>query len=333
VLGSEEPVRARPPRPHRPWTGTARPDRLSPVAVALALTAVTGVAVGAALTDLRTQVLAETDASTLSLEARGVEDEEIFELVDDPDGRPSRALVVELRNTGPREVGIESVELVGTGFVAEDVAGRRLREGGRLRLTLLRTVDCAVERDGRPVDRPAPLLVRGLTDAGPREVSVRARLDPYLLADDLERSACGQVPAGQALYVEERRTRFADGVARVEVAVSNGSARPLEVRSLVVPPGLAVRLVDENGQEVGLPLRLPAGDFSVPRRGYPPAGGDPLLLVAEISVAACDALPTRPSQLEGEPLVAVEVTDGEETGETFFGDPFQLLGRLRSTAC
>ena len=297
----------------------------------LALAAAAGFAAAATLADLRTQTLAESDAGTLSLEVRTPEDTSVFDLAELPDGRLASAIVLQLTNSGPRPVALRSVELVGTAYTADDVAGRRVSPGGQTRVALLRPVDCD---DPEPTGGTTTVLVRALTDAGEREQRLHAALDPWLMSGELGRRACGDIPPTEALSAAETSSRFDDGGLLLELELRNESADVLTLRAVrPATEGIALELLTEDGAPLHLPLRVPAGDFTRPRPLSDPARAATVRLAARIQVVSCEALPRHGAAFEGGPFALVDVDGEHRSGTTLLGDAYSLLSRLRAESC
>lgn len=315
LLGDEPPRRPL-PRPPRGLVLTA-------------LGVVLGFLAATLLQDWRTADLRETADGALSLEASGVDDVPYFELADDDQGRLSTVLVVALRNTGSREVELRAVDMPGTGFVADDADGVRVRAGSSVRVVLLRPVDC----DARPTGPPGELRVRALTAAGERERRLRVLLGTYELSGQSARVACGQVPAAQALQPYEQELSFDGPSARLELRLRSASDHPVVVQAARTVPGLALVLTGDGAGPLQLPLQIPAGDYSRPRRPL-----DDVLpertLTATVTVADCTRLP-RLDPPESGALVELDVDDvhGRDGGTVFLGDVFTTLPRLRAQAC
>jgi hypothetical protein len=299
-----------------------------PSARAAALLAL-GAVLGYAVAEVRTDRLGEGDGGVLALESGGISQGRFYDVATLGDGRLAAAVPITLINAGPRPVALREVVLEGTGFAAQDVEGRRLEPRATTNVVLLRAIDCDQLEAGRTA--VPPLVVTALTDAGEREQRLTPTIEPFTLSGEMNRAACGRVPPGEALVVTSEQVRYEPRVARVELVVRNGSADVLTVRDLRPLQGLQLRLLDEQGQPVALPLRVPAGDFTQPRS---PFGDDlpRLRLTAEVTIPDCSQL-LRANPFEGGPLVEVDVDGGLGSGTAFFGDGSGVLDRLRRTAC
>jgi hypothetical protein len=275
---------------------------------ALLLAAALGFGAATALAERRQSSLDDSPDGVLSLDVVG--DQQLLSssaLVSSADGTPALVASVELRNTGPAPVALESAELMGTAYRAEDVAGRRVGERDRTTVRLLRPVRC--DEPARP-GPPGPLRVRAMTRAGPRTADLRLDTQSAAVADDLAQAACGRSsPAGSLLVTEPAAAVVEGARARVAAELGNGSGSPILLQSVRAPAGLRiVALQDDAGEQVPLPLELPPGDFDPPTE--PHLGRGPgRLLVAVLEVEDCALL--RPPRVEDLylPLIEATVTD------------------------
>jgi hypothetical protein len=300
VSGGDEPPAGPPGEP------PGRGRRVGAVVLAAAL----GFGAATALAERRQSSLDDSPAGVLSLDVVG-DQSVVFssELVSAADGTPSLVASVELRNTGPAPVALESAELLGTGYRAEDVTGRRVGDRDRTTVRLLRPVRCD---ELAPPAPPGPLRVRAMTRAGPRTTDLRLDTPDRALSEDLAQAACGRSSPARSLVVVEPAAAVVDGSrARVTAELSNGSASPILLQELRVSAGLRiVALQDADGAEVPLPLALPPGDFDPPTE--PSLGRGPgRLLVVVLEVEDCAQL--RPPRVEDLylPLLEATVTDVE----------------------
>ena len=320
--------------------GPGRGRRLTSLLVAAAV----GFGAATLLAERRQSTLDASPAGVLSLDLALQEPHFSSDLVESGGGAAVQAVVV-LRNTGPRTIALESAELPGTGFAADDVAGRRVTPDSTTSVRLLRPIRCD---DLAPLGSVGPLVVRATTGAGPRSTELRMETQSVAMSVHFARAACGLMAPGNSMVaVDVPPTRIAGDRAEVGIELSSTSRAPLVLRSLEVPAGLRVAgLRDEQGRAVTLPLRLPPGDYDPPTdpmRGRGPAQR----LVAVVEVADCSAL-AEPSQDEMYvPLFHGTVTDergrsslegvddafgGFGPGGSQWGDP-SVLTRLRASAC
>lgn len=308
---------------------------------ALALAAALGFAAATALAEQRQTRLADSDEGVLSLDAGGAHLDRAPQLVRSSDGSPAVLLTVRLRNTGPRPVALDAVELVDTGFVAEDVAGRRVDAGGRTAVRLLHAVRCEALPEDRP---PGPLRIRATTGAGSQTAELRIDILGLGFSREFLRASCGLSPPGQSLVALQRTPAHVVGDRiRVTSELSNASAAPLLLQSLRLPAGLGlVGLHDRAGEELALPLVLPPGDYDPPTepfRGRGPAQ----VVVATLEVQDCAALLAAADSDVYHPLFDGTVTDaaGRDpdgrygafgVGSSAWGDG-SVVERIRGTAC
>ncbi len=143
-----------------------------------------------------------------------------------------------LRNTGPRAVGLETVELGDTGYAADDVAGRRMSSGGTTSVRLLRRVRC----DDLPALEPVgPLRVRAMTGAGMRTTSLRMDTEGVGRSSRFAAAACGRAgPLQSFIPMDTPPVTVTGDRAEVGFELSNASSSPLLLQSLQVRPGCAL---------------------------------------------------------------------------------------------
>jgi hypothetical protein len=249
-------------------------------------------------------------------------------------GRPTLRIPVELMNTGPRDIELLSLRVVGTDVATGDVGTRRLTPGTRARAVLLRPVDCASVPRQLAVDGDAArLAVRARTDAGLREVEVRAALNTGLLSREFVVAICGDLPPDEALMNEVTQTTFDGATALMSLQVGNGSRHRLTVQRVTpVKPWLSARFVDEKGRPVALPLSLPAADFSTPR---PPWDlGQRETWWVEVAVPDCRAVPTTIIPDGEEQLLRLDVDTGVRSATVGVGGgSYDVLQDLVRRAC
>lgn len=297
---------------------------------ALAVAAAVGFAAATVLAETRLQTLRDGPEGVLSLDVV-VESVEGTSLVSSVRSQAAVVSSVVLRNTGPNDVALDAAELIGTGFVAEDLEGRRLPPGGRTVLRLLRAVDCSALD---PTPPPGPLRVEATTGAGQRTVDLRVAAD-LAFADEQARAACGQVDPAMALIVLDSPPMLTGTTVRVSAELSNASVSPLLVSDL--RPLLGLRIVattDQQGRPARLPLELPPGDYDPPTDPFS-GRGSLRVLVVELAVEDCALLPARGTQHMGfGPVLEAAVTssDGSRRGGTGWGDG-RVLDDLRRTSC
>jgi hypothetical protein len=319
-----------------------RPGRRRQV-TALLLAAALGFGAATLLAERRQSVLDASPDGVLSLDVASREPQFSPDLVE-LDGGLAVQATVQLRNTGPRDIALEAVELEGTGFAAVDVAGRRLAA---------RPGDGGAAAACGPLRGPRAAGLGG-SAAGPRDdgrrsahrraaaghpgVRASRRASPGRPADCCRRTS----PWSRS---RPRRPSSAAGRAEVRVALSSASSSALVVQSLELPPGLRLAsLTGVEGTDVTLPLRLPPGDYDPPTQ--PMLGrGQEQSLVAVLEVVDCAALPARAAE-QYLPLFQAAVTDergrsqgatdgfygGFGVGGTAWGDP-AVVDRLRASSC
>jgi hypothetical protein len=318
-----------------------RPGRRRQV-TALLLAAALGFGAATLLAERRQSVLDASPDGVLSLDVASREPQFSPDLVE-LDGGLAVQATVQLRNTGPRDIALEAVELEGTGFAAVDVAGRRLAADRVTAVQLLRAVRC---EDLAPLDSVGPLRVRATTGAGPRTAELRLGTQEFGFSASFARAACGLLSPDQSLVAFETAPAVVSGGrAEVRVALSSASSSALVVQSLELPPGLRLAsLTGVEGTDVTLPLRLPPGDYDPPTQPMLSRGQEQSL-VAVLEVADCAALPARAAE-QYLPLFQAAVTDergrsqgatdgfygGFGVGGTAWGDP-AVVDRLRASSC
>lgn len=322
---------------------SARPGRGRQV-TALLVAAALGFGAANLLAERRQNALEDSPDGVLSIDLAVQEPQYTSDLVARGDGVAVQATVV-LRNTGPRTVALESAELVGTGYAADDLAGRRMAPDGSTSVRLLRPVRCD---DLAPLGAVGPLRVRATTGAGTRITELRLDAQGIVWSAGFAGAACGLAPPGQSLVaIDTPSTSVVGDRAEVGFALSSAARTPLLLQSLELPPGLRlVALQDAEGGDVTLPLRLPPGDYDPPTQ--PMRGRGPeRRLVAVMEVADCAALPERTQDQTYVPLFQATATDeqGRSEGERRddfhggygpggggWGDP-AVVDRLRDSAC
>lgn len=321
----------------------ARPGR-GRQATALLVAAALGFVAATLLAERRQSALEDSPEGVLSIDLAAQEPQFSSDLVA-RDGGVAVQVAVVLRNTGPRTVALESAELVGTGYAADDVAGRRMAPDGSTSVRLLRPVRCD---DLAPLGPVGPLRLRATTGAGTRITELRMETQGIAWSAGFAGAACGLAAPGQSLVaIDTPPTSVVGDRAEVGFELSSASRAPLVLQSLELPPGLRlVALHDAEGGDVTLPLRLPPGDYdppTQPMRGRGPARR----LVAVVEVADCAALRERTQDQTYVPLFQATATDerGRSEGEgpddlyggfgpggSSWGDP-TVVDRLRESAC
>ena len=249
-------------------------------------------------------------------------------------GRPTLRIPVELMNTGPRDIELLSLRVVGTDVATGDVGTRRLTPGTRARAVLLRPVDCASVPRQLAVDGDAArLAVRARTDAGLREVEVRAALNTGLLSREFVVAICGDLPPDEALMNEVTQTTFDGATALMSLQVGNGSRHRLTVQRVTpVKPWLSARFVDEKGRSRPLPFSLPAADFSTPRPPWDLSQRETWWV--EVAVPDCHAVPSTILPDDEEQLLRVDVDTGERSATAGVGGgSYDVLRDLVRRAC
>jgi hypothetical protein len=311
---------------------------------ALLLAAALGFVAASLLAERRQSALEDSPQGVLSLDLAAQEPQFTSDLVALDEGAAVQTAVV-LRNTGPRTVSLESVELGTTGYAADDVTGRRMAPGSTTAVRLLRPVRCD---DLAPLGAIGPLEVRATTGAGPRMTRLRMDMQMIEPSQGFARAACGLAPPELSLVaIDAPAAGVVGGRAEVGFELSNASKAPLVLTSLELPAGLRlVTLQDADARPVVLPLRLPAGDYDPPTQ--PMLGrGAAQRLVAVIEVADCAAMPGRTQDDMYVPLFSAAVTGegsrvelegrdgaygGFGPGSSQFGDPM-VVHRLRERVC
>jgi hypothetical protein len=291
--------------------------------------------------DQRLRTLQEGDDGVLSLDVAPASLESPGELVTADDGTPAVVVSVTLRNTGPLPVALESATIVGTGYRAEDVAGRRVPSRDRTVVRLVRPIRCADEEEAV---RPGPLRVEATTGAGPQTADLRIDVQSLAYTADVVRSACGKTAPSQALTaLDTASAEVSGGQARVRTELSNASATPILLTAVQTAQGLRlVAIEDDQGRPVDLPIELPPGDYDPPVEQFL-GRGPARLLTFVVEVVDCAALPPPGTQDQFFPLFEATVTapPGVEAPERqmFYGpqgpgwgDP-RLADRLRALTC
>lgn len=299
-----------------------------------AVSALLGFAAATALAEWRHDTRGGPDAATLSVTAWEIENSDGgLEPVATEDGRPGIGMPFRLQNTGPREIALVSVQLSGTGITTDGLMGQRLAPGEQARLVLVRRLDCGSGAQQGVPDVAAPrLTVRARTDAGERQVELRAAMSTWRLSDELAGRMCGDLRPDEAFRTQLTFVRASAGVALLSLQVANDSRRPLTVDRLQsVVPWMSVRLVDEQGRPLPLPMPLPAGDFSTPRS---PAGFTPIeTWGVEVTVPDCGRAP-RPYETSAfaEPPFVAQVDNGQDSTRVLFGHDLVMRELVRN-AC
>lgn len=278
------------------------------------------------LSDERQSALRRSSGGQLSLELTRSAGPDY---VTDSEGRLAVALSLDVRNTGPVDVVLQSAEI---GDLSDPgVEGRALLAEGVTRISLTRPVDCE-----QSMSEPAlvgPLVVRARTPAGSGVTRLPLTDEPGERFSQRLREACGDVPPEDALDLRTTALQFEDDrLARLPLALRNASARALLVTEVRPVEGLSVGLLDADGASVALPLRLPAADFSAPRP--PDAGQQRRRLTAVLSLASCTSPAGAPADAE-RPLLelVVQTAPGEPTTTVPYGDGQRVLRRLREAGC
>ena len=299
-----------------------------------ALSALLGFAAATAVAEWRHDARGGADGATLSVTAWAIESSDGgLGPVATKDGRLEIGMPFTLQNTGPREIALVSVQLSGSAVTTGNLRGQRLAPGEQARLVLVRPLDCGSGPQQGVPDVMAPhLTVRARTDAGERQVELRAAMSTWGLSDDLAGRMCGDLEPDEAFRTQLTYVRASAGVALLSLQVENASRRPLTVDRLQsAVPWMAVRLVDEQGRPLPLPLSLPAGDFSTPRS--PGAFTPTETWGLEITVPDCGRAP-RPYETSAfqEPSFAAEVDNGQGSTRVLFGHDIVVRELIRN-AC
>lgn len=293
---------------------------------ALAMAAAAGFALATMLAELRTTTIEESAGGALSFEAR-LDDGIRPGITGTGDDGRALTMPVILRNTGPRPVALERIELLDTPYRSDDLSGRHVAAGGETTIVLLRSIDCA-----RLESPPAPgaLRVHATTSAGERSVDVRMPTLVMQFQDDQVRAACGRADPDEALYVQDGRDSLDGSTMVVDLALRNGSSRPLAVERLVPATGLRMTSVTtRSGTPFTLPLLLEAGDFDPPVDPF--FGGGPTTeLSIRLAVEDCDRFEP-PTSYDDEAAVTLWVTGGRYP-HAFGVDP-DVQQRLHDAVC
>lgn len=191
---------------------------------------------------------------------------------------------VSVRNTGTSTVTPQDITLAGDRPV---YAGPELPPGGSRLLTVTRSVPCDRLDDGLR-ELTGALQVRAQTPGGRRSTVLQLPGEVISDAAREARAACGRVDAIDALTVGTPVVELRGSVLVVDLPVSNGSVNAVEVLGVLRTPGLAVRIVSQDGVPVDGAVTLPAGDFTPPRLGEAP--GPPVVLRAEVTADDCSRL-------------------------------------------
>lgn len=305
-----------------------RPDRRHRLG-ALALAAAVGFGTATVLAEARQTSLDDGPDGVLSLDVELEPVDAGALLAVTAAGEPALSATVVLRNTGPRPVALESAELVNTPWRSDELAGRRVADGDRTELTLLRPLDCG---DLTATPAPGPLLVRATTGSGSKTAALRISFDGLAFADEMAAGACGQAEPTAAVASTETRVELQDDRMLITVELANASARPLALTSLQPLPGLRLTAL-QDGANVALPLPLPPGDYDPPIEAYQGRGaGRTLELVLQVD--DCSQLtPVRPDDYL--PMVTAQVRGpaARQPGEQAFGGDPVALDRLRRAVC
>ena len=309
-----------------------RPSRATVAAVVVA--ALVGFAAATVLAAWRHDRTGEVEASTLSVSVWSTGDGGFGEPVAVTDGRPTLRIPVQLVNTGPRDIELLSVRLIGTDVATGDVGTRRLTPGTLARVLLLRPVDCASVPRKLGTDGDASrLAVRARTAAGVREVEVRAALNTGLLSREFVVAICGDLPPDEALMAEATQTSFDGATALLSLQVGNASRHRLTVQRVTpVKPWLFARFVDEKGRPRQLPLSLAAADFSTPRQPWDVRQRETWWV--EVAVPDCRAVPSTIIPDGEEQLLRVDVDTGARSATAGIGGgSYDVLQDLVRRAC
>lgn len=309
-----------------------RPSRA--LVAAVVVSALLGFVAATVLAEWRHGRAGEVNASTLSVSVWSTGDGRDGYPVSIKDGRPRLRIPFELSNTGPREIELVSVRLKGTAVATEDLAGKRLAAGSQARAFLVRPLDCGSEpsqaASGGDVSR---LTVRARTDAGEREVEVRAALNTGLLSREVALQMCGEVPPDEALMTDVTHSAVEGRAALLSLQVGNGSRHRISVeRVRAVLPWLSARFVDEQGRAVPTPFSLAAGDFSTPRQPWDVRERQTWRV--EITVPDCRRVPSSITSDGEEQLISVDLDSGERSATVRLGgDPNEVMRELARGAC
>ena len=309
-----------------------RPSRS--LVAAVAVSALVGFAAATGLAAWRHDRAAEVDAATLSVSAWTAGDGGFGEPVAVTDGRPTLRIPLELVNTGPRDIELLSVRLVGTDVATGDLGTRRLTPGTLARVLLLRPVDCAsVPRQLASDGGASRLAVRARTAGGVREVEVRAALNTGLLSREFVVAVCGDLPPDEALMTEVTQTSFDGATALLSLQVGNGSRHRLTVQRVTpVKAWLSARFVDEKGRPLPLPFSLPAADFSTPRPPWDIRQRETWRV--EVAVPDCRGVPSTIIPDGDEQLLRVDVDTAERSATAGIGGgSYDVLQDLVRRAC
>jgi hypothetical protein len=309
-----------------------RPSR--GLVAAVAVSALVGFAAATGLAVWRHDRAGEIAAATLSVTVWTSGNGGFGEPVAVEAGRPALRIPVELMNTGPRDIELLSLRLVGTDVATGDVGAQRLTPGTRARAVQLRPVDCAAVPRQLAVDGDAArVAVRARTDAGLREVEVRAALNTGLLSREFVVAICGDLPPDEALMNEVMQTTFDGATALLSLQVGNGSRYRLTVQRVTpVKAWLSARFVDERGRPLPLPISLPAADFSTPRPPWDLRQRETWWVA--VAVPDCRGVPSTIIPDGEEQLLRVDVDTGERSATVGLGGgSYDVLQDLVRRAC
>lgn len=292
----------------------------------LALAAAVGFALATGVAELRTTTLEESAGAALSLVAR-VDEGVRPGITGTGDDRRALTLPLVVRNTGPRPVALERLELLDTPYRSDDLSGLHVAAGTETTIVLLRGIDCSRLES---TAAPGALRVHATTSAGRRSVNLRMPTVVMQFQDEQVRAACGKADPDDALYVQDARDSLDGMTLAVDLTLRNGSSRPLSVARVATAAGLRVAgLTSRAGTPLALPLPLETGDFDPPVDPF--FGGGPATeLSVRLAVEDCDRF--RPaSSYDGEPAVQLWVTGGRYGHP--FGEDSSIQQQLHDAVC
>ena len=198
--------------------------------------------------------------------------------------------------------------------------------------------------EGGPGEQPAAAARDELT-AGKRDEQRRRVPRPLLVAlallgvvwlaqsrppappevPEAERPVADEVDDGPAFVLQAEDLRFEAGRALLSVEMTRRTSDPLSVVGVSTIPGLSVRLVGDDGQDVALPLDVQeAGGGSQTTAGEGPSQ----LLLAEFTLASCSSLPPFGQPYRGGTLVKLQTAGPTGTGSAYVGARYPLVPRL-----
>lgn len=200
-----------------------------------------------------------------------------------------------VRNLGPRSVDVTSAR---AGDYASTAALEDLPAGEPGTLLLERRTPCAELPGQAP---PQRLQLDVGTARGPRTAEVDLPPSSGVALTGAADRACGQIPAAQALRLEEVGSRRDGERVVLRLALGNASTAPLLLLQAAVQSGLGGELLDLDGTPLRLPLPLP-----------PTTPGDTIELVLvdlAVQVVKCDEVDRAPAPTTDVPsLRTISVT-------------------------